>query len=71
MTDGTRTMEIYRMQGFSHVDTMLFAYLPKEKILIELTRTIPRRQTHRPHRRSAHFCSVCTTISSGLIWTLM
>jgi hypothetical protein len=28
-------MEIYRMQGFSHVDTMLFAYLPKEKILIE------------------------------------
>jgi len=35
MTDGTRTMEIYRMQGFSHVDTMLFAYLPKEKILIE------------------------------------
>lgn len=35
ITDGTRTMQIYRMLGFSHVDTMLFAYLPKEKILIE------------------------------------
>jgi glyoxylase-like metal-dependent hydrolase (beta-lactamase superfamily II) len=35
LTDGTRRMEIYRIQGFSHVDTMLMAYLPKEKILIE------------------------------------
>ncbi len=35
LTDGTRRLEIYRILGFSHVDTMLMAYLPKEKILIE------------------------------------
>jgi len=35
LTDGTRRLEIYRIQGFSHVDTMLMAYLPNEKILIE------------------------------------
>ncbi len=27
----TRRLEIYRIWGFSHVDTMLMAYLPKEK----------------------------------------
>jgi glyoxylase-like metal-dependent hydrolase (beta-lactamase superfamily II) len=35
LTDGTRRLEIHRIQGFSHVDTMLMAYLPAEKILIE------------------------------------
>jgi len=35
LTDGTRRMVIHRLQGFSHVDTMLMAYLPTEKILIE------------------------------------
>lgn len=35
LTDGARRLEIHRIQGFSHCDTMLMAYLPKEKILIE------------------------------------
>jgi glyoxylase-like metal-dependent hydrolase (beta-lactamase superfamily II) len=35
LTDGTRRLEIHRIQGFSHVDTMLMGYLPNEKILIE------------------------------------
>lgn len=35
LTDGARRLVIYRIHGFSHVDTMLMAYLPKEKILIE------------------------------------
>jgi glyoxylase-like metal-dependent hydrolase (beta-lactamase superfamily II) len=35
LTDGTRKLEIYRIQGFSHVDTMLMGYLPNERILIE------------------------------------
>ena len=36
ITDGTRSLEIYYVQGLaSHVEGMLMAYLPKEKILIE------------------------------------
>jgi glyoxylase-like metal-dependent hydrolase (beta-lactamase superfamily II) len=35
LTDGVRRMVLHRIKGFSHVDTMLMAYLPKEKILIE------------------------------------
>jgi hypothetical protein len=35
LTDGVRRMVLHRIQGFSHVDTTLMAYLPKEKILIE------------------------------------
>jgi glyoxylase-like metal-dependent hydrolase (beta-lactamase superfamily II) len=34
-TDGTRTLELYRLQGSNHADTMLIGYLPKEKVLIE------------------------------------
>ena len=34
--DGSRFMEIYYVQGFgSHVEGMLMAYLPKERILVE------------------------------------
>ena len=36
LTDGTRNLEIYYVQGLgAHVEGMLMAYLPKEKILIE------------------------------------
>jgi glyoxylase-like metal-dependent hydrolase (beta-lactamase superfamily II) len=34
LSDGTRTMDIYPMQGLIHSPTMLIAYLPKEKILV-------------------------------------
>jgi glyoxylase-like metal-dependent hydrolase (beta-lactamase superfamily II) len=35
LTDGSRSLEIYRIQGDNHNEFMSFAYLPKEKILIE------------------------------------
>ena len=33
LSDGTRTVEIYRIQGILHHDGMLMVYLPKEKLL--------------------------------------
>jgi len=35
LTDGTRTLEIYHLQGSDHAATMLLGYLPQEKVLIE------------------------------------
>jgi glyoxylase-like metal-dependent hydrolase (beta-lactamase superfamily II) len=35
LADGARTLELYRLEGSDHADTMLIAYLPKEKILVE------------------------------------
>lgn len=35
VSDGSRSLELYQLQGSNHADTMLVAYLPKERILIE------------------------------------
>jgi glyoxylase-like metal-dependent hydrolase (beta-lactamase superfamily II) len=35
LTDGSRVVEIYHLQGFAHNDGALVAYLPKEKVLVE------------------------------------
>ena len=35
LSDGTRSVELYRLLGSNHADTMLVAYLPTERILIE------------------------------------
>jgi glyoxylase-like metal-dependent hydrolase (beta-lactamase superfamily II) len=35
LADAARTLELYRLEGSDHADTMLIAYLPKEKILVE------------------------------------
>ncbi len=35
LTDGTRSLEIYKLQGDNHNELMSIGYLPKEKILIE------------------------------------
>ena len=35
LTNGVRTMELYHLQGNSHDASMIMAYLPKEKLLIE------------------------------------
>jgi glyoxylase-like metal-dependent hydrolase (beta-lactamase superfamily II) len=35
MTDGEHTIDIYHVQGSTHSEGMLIAYLPKQKILIE------------------------------------
>jgi len=33
--DATRSLELYKLQGTDHAETMLIGYLPKEKILME------------------------------------
>src|SRR5215475_2550632 len=35
LTDGTRTVELYLIQGTVHDDGIIMAYLPKEKLLVE------------------------------------
>jgi len=35
LTDGTKVMEVYNVQGLAHAKGMLMAYLPKEKIVVE------------------------------------
>jgi glyoxylase-like metal-dependent hydrolase (beta-lactamase superfamily II) len=35
LSDGTRNLNVYYVQPLEHVDGMLMAYLPKEKMLIE------------------------------------
>jgi glyoxylase-like metal-dependent hydrolase (beta-lactamase superfamily II) len=35
LSDGTQTLELYKIQGSNHADTMLIAYLPKDKLLVE------------------------------------
>jgi glyoxylase-like metal-dependent hydrolase (beta-lactamase superfamily II) len=34
LSDGTRTMDLYAVPGLGHASTMLVAYLPKERILV-------------------------------------
>jgi len=35
LSDGTRTVELYQIQGSAHHDGLIMAYLPKEKLLVE------------------------------------
>ena len=35
LSDGTRTMEIYNVQGLQHAQGMVIAYLPQEKMVLE------------------------------------
>jgi glyoxylase-like metal-dependent hydrolase (beta-lactamase superfamily II) len=35
LTDGTQSLELYHLQGSNHAGTMLIAYVPKAKVLIE------------------------------------
>jgi len=41
LSDGTRTVELYLIQGNVHHDGIIMAYLPKEKILVEADVYIP------------------------------
>ena len=36
ITDGARTLELHHVAGSPHSDTMLMAYLPRERVLIEV-----------------------------------
>jgi hypothetical protein len=35
LSDGGQSIEIYRREGDNHSSTMMMAYLPKDKILVE------------------------------------
>ena len=48
LTDGTHTIELYRTQGTNHNEGLLFAYLPKEKILVEADSFNPPAQADAP-----------------------
>jgi glyoxylase-like metal-dependent hydrolase (beta-lactamase superfamily II) len=48
LSDGSRTMDVHHVQGLSHVEGMLMAYLPKEKILIEADMYSPPAQGAPP-----------------------
>jgi glyoxylase-like metal-dependent hydrolase (beta-lactamase superfamily II) len=42
LTDGSRTLELHHLQGNLHAETLLVAYLPKEKLLIQADAFHPR-----------------------------
>jgi glyoxylase-like metal-dependent hydrolase (beta-lactamase superfamily II) len=48
LTDGTRTIELYRLAGYEHTGDMLVVYLPKEKILAEPDAFTPPPQAGTP-----------------------
>ncbi|MBV9508299.1 MAG: MBL fold metallo-hydrolase [Acidobacteriia bacterium] len=44
LTDGNQVLELYHVQGSTHNDGMIMAYLPKEKVLIEADEFNPPAQ---------------------------
>ena len=48
LSDGTQTLELYRIQGSHHADTMLIAYFPKDKLLVEADMWNPPAQANAP-----------------------
>lgn len=64
LTDGTRTIQLYRMQNFGHHDGMLMAYLPKEQVLFEADAYNPQVATAEPpNRPSPYTVSLLDNIS--------
>ena len=48
LTDGTQRLELYKIRGSNHADTMLIAYLPREKLLVEADLWNPPAQPNAP-----------------------
>jgi len=48
LTDGTRTIELHRLQGYEHAGDMLVVYLPADKILAEPDAFTPPPQAGTP-----------------------
>ena len=44
LTDDSRTVEIYHVQGLAHAEGMLIAYIPSEKIVVQADLYNPRAQ---------------------------
>ncbi|MSO19689.1 MAG: MBL fold metallo-hydrolase [Acidobacteria bacterium] len=58
LSDGTRNLELYVMQGLDHVAGMMIAYLPKEKLVIEadlFTPPAPNVSTPTPNDSNITF----------------
>ena len=53
LTDGTRTIELYRLTGYEHTGDMMVVYLPKEKLLAEPDAFTPPPQAGTPLVRPA------------------
>ena len=48
MSDGARTLELYRIGDSVHTDTFLMVYLPKERLLIEADAFTPACAERQP-----------------------
>ena len=48
LSDGTQTLELYKIEGSNHADTMLIAYVPKDKLLVEADLWNPPAQSSAP-----------------------
>jgi len=48
MTDGEHTIELYHVQGSTHNEGMIIAYLPKQKVLIEADEFNVAQQANAP-----------------------
>jgi glyoxylase-like metal-dependent hydrolase (beta-lactamase superfamily II) len=46
ITDGTRSLVLYHLAGNPHTDTMLMAYLPRERVLVEVDAFSPGGNYH-------------------------
>jgi glyoxylase-like metal-dependent hydrolase (beta-lactamase superfamily II) len=44
LTDGTKVMEVYNVQGLAHAQGMLMVYMPKERIIVEADLFTPPAQ---------------------------
>jgi glyoxylase-like metal-dependent hydrolase (beta-lactamase superfamily II) len=51
LSDGTRTVELHHIQGNTHHDGLIMAYLPKEKLLIEADAYTPAPPNAPPPAR--------------------
>ena len=49
LTDGTRSLVLYHLSGNPHSDTLLMAYLPKERVLIEADAWSPEGAGYHPY----------------------
>ena len=54
LSDETRTMELYHVQGLGHATGMLIAYLPNEKIVVQADIFNPSAATPNASARSFH-----------------
>jgi glyoxylase-like metal-dependent hydrolase (beta-lactamase superfamily II) len=62
LSDGVRTMDIYPVQGLAHSATMLIAYLPTEKILINADLYSPPAAGAQPPGANASMRSLLENI---------